>query len=113
MKNLIKQILKEETEELDKRVLNFLRRHVKIDEINIGDDEWKMTVKKASFNVGDDWYLINSYMSKKEMTNYIIRMLDDNGIIDSEGYQINVKDLDRQKMVKTVRHFIDIVFNKK
>lgn len=47
------------------------------------------------------------------MTNKIIKMLDENGVIDSEGYQINIKDLDRQKMVKTVRHFIDIVFNKK
>lgn len=113
MKNLIKQILKEEIEELDKRVLNFLRRHVKIDEQTIGDDEWNFIVKNASFNIDGDWYSITSFMSKKEMTNKIIKMLDENGVIDSEGYQINIKDLDRQKMVKTVRHFIDIVFNKK
>ena len=112
MRSLIKQVLIEETEQFDKRVLTYLRRHANIDEKTIGDDDWSFTVKSVSFNIDGDWYSITSFMSKKEMTNKIINMLDENNVIDFGEYQINVKDLDRQKMVKTVRYFIDSIFSK-
>jgi hypothetical protein len=37
MKELIKHILKEETEEIDQKVMNFLMRRYEVKEINIDD----------------------------------------------------------------------------
>jgi hypothetical protein len=110
MRSIIKQILIEETEDLDKRVFNFLRRHANIEERTIGDDEWSFTVKTVSFNIEGDWYVIKSFMSKKEMTNYLLKMLDENQVINLDEYVRNTKDLEKQKVVKTVRLFIDSIF---
>ncbi len=38
MKEFIKHILKEETEEIDQNVYNFLRRRYEINELNIDDN---------------------------------------------------------------------------
>lgn len=111
MKNLIKNILKEETQEFDKNLLLFLRRRVQIEvkDLSFGDSK-PLIVKSASFNIDGDWYTINSFMSKKEMTYKIINMLEENEQIDFGGYDPNVLNTDRQKVVRTIRHFIDLTF---
>jgi hypothetical protein len=108
-KEIIKRILKEESDELsiDKSILNFLRRHSKIDERNIGDDEHPIKVKSVSFNIDDEWYSISSFMSKKDMKNKILRMLEDNQKIGE--YDPSVLDTDRQKVVRTIKQFINTV----
>ena len=111
-KEIIKRILKEESDELsiDKSILNFLRRHSKIDERNIGDDEHPIKVKSVSFNIDDEWYSISSFMSKKDMKNKILRMLEDNQKIGE--YDPSVLDTDKQRVVKTIKMFIDSVMKK-
>ena len=54
-KDIIKQILREESE-IDTSILNFLRRHSKIDNRVIGDDDYQFKVKSVSFDVGGDYY---------------------------------------------------------
>jgi len=110
-KEIIKRILKEESDELsiDKSILNFLRRHSKIDERNIGDDEHPIKVKNVSFNIDDEWYSISSFMSKKDMKNKILRMLEDNQKIGE--YDPSVLDTDRQKVVRTIKEFINTVMS--
>jgi len=108
MRNLIKNILKEETEDLDKGLLNYLRRRVNLEtkDLSFGDDK-PLIVKTASFNIDGDWYNINSFMSKKEMKFRIMNMLEENNQINFAGYDPNVLNTDRQKVVRTIKYFID------
>jgi hypothetical protein len=110
-KDIIKQILREESDEfsIDDSILKFLRRHSKIDDRKIGDDEYAINIKSASFDVGGDWYSITSFMSKKDMKNKILRMLEDNNIIQLGEYNPSVLDTDRQKVVRTIKKFINTV----
>jgi hypothetical protein len=110
-KDIIKRILKEESDEfsIDDSILKFLRRHSKIDDRKIGDDEYAINIKSVSFDVGGDWYSITSFMSKKDMKNKILRMLEDNNIIQLGEYNPSVLDTDRQKVVRTIKKFINTV----
>jgi hypothetical protein len=112
-KQIITRILKEESEELsiDNSILNFLRRHSNINERDIGDDDHPIKIKSVSFDVGGDWYSISSFMSKKEMKNKIIRMLEDNDITRLGEYNPSVLDTDRQKVVRTIKLFINTVMS--
>ena len=107
-KDIIKQILREESE-IDTSILNFLRRHSKIDDRVIGDDDYQFKVKSVSFDVGGDWYSISSFMSKKDMKYKILRMLEDNDITRLGEYNPSVLDTDRQKVVRTIKEFINVV----
>lgn len=108
MKNLIKNILKEETENLDKGLLNYLRRRVNLEtkDLSFGDGK-PLIIKTASFNIDGDWYNINSFMSKKEMKFRIMNMLEENNQINFAGYNPNVLNTDRQKVIRTIKYFID------
>ena len=116
MRNLITQILKEETDKnsIDKRVLNYLKRHFKLEERNLSaeDDEKPIIVKTLSFNVDGDWYSLNSFMSKKEMTLRIFQMLADNDIISFDYYEGEL-NTEKQKVVRTIRYFLDNIILKK
>lgn len=114
MKDLIKNIIKEETQDLDLGVLNFLKRRAQFDtkDLSFGDDR-PLIIKSASFNIDGDWYKISSFMSKKEMTWKILNMLEENNQINFEGYDPNILNTDRQKVIRTIRHFIDEAIRKK
>jgi len=111
-KQIITRILKEESDELsiDNSILNFLRRHSNINNRDIGDDDHPIKIKSVSFDVGGDWYSISSFMSKKDMKNKILRMLEDNQKIGE--YDPSVLDTDKQRVVKTIKMFIDSVMKK-
>ena len=68
MKTLIKNILKEETEEIDQKVMNFLLRRYKLNEVNIDD---RIKFKVVYFKVDDDYYLGISMFDNKKKTNKI------------------------------------------
>lgn len=115
-KNIIKSILKEETDKnsMDIRVLNFLKRNFKLDVKNLSseDDEKPIIVKTLSFNVDGDWYVLNSFMSKKEMTIRIFQMLADNDIISFDYYEGEL-NTEKQKVIRTIRYFLDNIILKK
>lgn len=115
-KIILKNILKEETDKnsMDGRVLNYLKRHFKLEEKNLsaGDDEKPIIVKTLSFNVDGDWYVLNSFMSKKEMTLRIFQMLADNDIISFDYYEGEL-NTEKQKVIRTIRYFLDNIILKK
>jgi hypothetical protein len=80
MKELIKHILKEETEEIDQNVFNFLRRRYKINEVNIDD---RIKFKELYFKVDDDYYGISMWDSKKKQIRIILNMLQENNVIET------------------------------
>ena len=103
MKELIKHILKEETEEIDQNVFNFLRRRYKINEVNIDDG---IMFKEIYFKVHDDYYELSMLYSKKKQIRIILNMLQENNVIETVNNFANENDPYRQKIVRTIKKFL-------
>ena len=104
IKSLIKSILKEETEEIDQKVMNFLLRRYKLNEVNIDD---RIKFKEVYFKVDDDYYLgISMFDSKKKQIRLIIDMLENNNITEPIDNFSNENDPYRQKVVRTIKKFL-------
>ena len=103
MKELIKHILKEETEEIDQNVFNFLRRRYKINEVNIDD---RIKFKELYFKVDGDYYGISMWDSKKKQIRIILNMLQENNVIETVNNFANENDPYRQKIVRTIKKFL-------
>jgi hypothetical protein len=103
MKELIKHILKEETEELDLRVWTFLTRRYEVNELNLGDN---LKFKEIYFKVGDDYYGISMWDDKKRQIKKILDMLQENNVIEPINNFANENDPYRQKIVRTIKKFL-------
>ena len=107
MKDLIRHILKEETEDIDQKVMNFLVRRYEVKEINIDDN---IRLKRIHFKVDDDYYLgISIFDSKKKQIRLIIDMLENNNVIEPIDNFSNENDPYRQKVVRTIKKFLSQV----
>lgn len=103
MKQLIKDILKEETEEIDQRVYNFLRRRYEVNEINIDDN---INFKEIYFKLDDEYHRILMWDSKKRQIRLILNMLQENNVIEPINNFSNENDPYRQKIVRTIKKFL-------
>jgi hypothetical protein len=104
MKQLIKNILKEESEEIDQRVYNFLRRRYEVNEINIDDN---IKFKEIYFKLDDDYYLgISLFDNKKKQIRTILNMLVNNNVIEPVDNFSNENDPYRQKIIRTIKKFL-------
>jgi hypothetical protein len=104
MKELIKNILKEESEEIDQRVYNFLRRRYEVNEINIDDN---IKFKEIYLKLDDDYYLgISLFDNKKKQIRTILNMLVNNNVIEPVDNFSNENDPYRQKIVRTIKKFL-------
>jgi hypothetical protein len=103
----IRKILKEETQDIDMGVLNFLRRRYEVKEVRIGDetDENPILLKVIEFKGTD--YSFTTFRSKKEMTQKIYNMLQDYAVIQLGEYNPNVFNADKQKVVRAIRVFLN------
>jgi hypothetical protein len=106
MKQLIQYILKEETEEIDQKVMNFLLRRHEVKEINIDD---KIRFKNVYFKVGDDYYSIGTFDNKKRQVRLILNMLEDNNVTEPIDNFSNENNLYRQKVIRTIKKFLSQV----
>ena len=105
MKELIRHILKEETEEIDQKVMNFLLRRYQKKEIDI--DTFKF--KTIYFNVDGDYYSISDFDNKKRQVRVILNMLEENNVIEPVDNFSNENDPYRQKIVRTIKRFLEEV----
>jgi hypothetical protein len=103
MRDLIQYILKEETEEIDQNVMNFLLRRHKVNEINIDD---RIKFKELYFKVGDDYYGVSMWDSKKRQIRKILNMLEENNVIEPINNFANENDPYRQKVIRTIKKFL-------
>ena len=111
MKSLIKKILKEETGEIDKKIMNFLLRRFKKEERKLGDfDDNPLIVTEYRFE-GLPGYGFNSWTTKKEMEKSIINMLYENNMLENHPYDLDEKDPERVILVKTIRRFLSYVLS--
>ena len=103
MRDFIRYVLKEETEEIDQKVMNFLLRRYEINEINIDDN---IKFKELYFKVGDDYYGVSMWDSKKRQIRKILNMLEENNVIEQINNFANKNDPYRQKVVRTIKKFL-------
>jgi hypothetical protein len=105
MKELIKRIIREEFSEqgdLDMKILNFLRRRARVYRQNVAD----MEVVSVMFDGTD--YGFNSLQSRKKMESIIIELLYSFELFqDMFDMQANEYNSYRQKIVKTIRYFLN------
>jgi hypothetical protein len=111
MREYIKHILKEETqpEGIDKKLLNFLMRRIKVTKRDLGNFGDPMIVTLYSFE-GYPGYGFTSYESKKNMEKKIIEFLYEHDITDYL-YQMDERDPKRITITKTIRHFLNHILN--
>jgi hypothetical protein len=105
MKELIKRIIREEFSEqgdLDMKILNFLRRRVRVYRQNVAD----MEVVSVMFDGTD--YGFNSLQLKKKMESIIIELLYSFKLFqDMFDMPANEYNSYRQKIIKTIRYFLN------
>lgn len=117
MKNLIKQILHEQTQEIDTKILNFLKRRIRIEKRTIGSNWEELDPIEVTDYIfeGLPGYGFNHFMSKKEMTRRILNMLyEETDLVDEDFYStpMNVRDPKVEKIMRTVRLFLNEILKK-
>jgi hypothetical protein len=106
MRELIRHILKEETEEIDQKVMNFLMRRYEVKEINIDD---QIRFKQVFFKVDDEFYNIGTFDNKKRQIRLILNMLEDNNVTEPIDNFSNENNPYRQKVIRTIKKFLSHV----
>jgi len=105
-RNLIRHILKEETEDIDRNVMNFLMRRYEVKEINIDD---QIRFKRLHFEVDGDFYSIGTFDNKKRQIRLILNMLEDNNVTEPIDNFSNENNPYRQKVIRTIKKFLSQV----
>jgi hypothetical protein len=106
MRELIRHILKEETEEIDQKVMNFLMRRYEVKEINIDD---QIRFKQVFFKVDGEFYNIGTFDNKKRQIRLILNMLEDNNVTEPIDNFSNENNPYRQKVIRTIKKFLSHV----
>ena len=96
-------IITEDIQEMDNKILNFLRRRANTEVFDIAGKQ----IKQVRF--GDSEYLINSLQNRRKMEMEILYLLDDNGLISIDNYY-NYFNRERnpevETVIKTIRKFL-------
>ena len=106
MRELIRHILKEETEEIDQKVMNFLLRRYEVKEYNSYD---QIRFKRVYFEVNNDYYNITTFDNKKRQIRLILNMLEDNNVTEPIDNFSNENNPYRQKVIRTIKKFLSHV----
>ena len=90
---------------INKDILNFLRRRYEISKIEIAGTE----VIQLYFNNGE--VIINSLQNRKQMELKILYYLEDNGYIDMNTFFSNERSPEMVSVIRTVRKFLNEVMS--
>ena len=101
-------------EDIDSKLFYFLMRRLKVSERelggNLGDYE-PLKVKEYRFE-GFPGYGFTGYMSKKDMERSIFTMLYENDVVEDID-EMDERNPERVKIVKTIRQFLNFILPKK
>ena len=86
--------------------MNFLLRRYEVKEYNSYD---QIRFKKVFFKVGDEVYGIGTFDNKKRQIRLILNMLEENNVIEPVDNFSNENDPYRQKIVRTIKRFLEQV----
>ena len=101
-----------QNEEFDSRILNFLMRRINVEKRKLGGDFGDfepLTTIEYTFN-GFPGYGFNSYQARSYWTRQILELLEEAEIIpENWSGDLGEKNPERQKIIKTVRKFIQTI----
>jgi hypothetical protein len=110
--------LSKKHEDIDRKLMNFLLRRHKVEEKTLprstffdpdDDDLPPLSWKEVHF-VDFPRYGLSSYMSRKDMEWRLLNMLEDAEKLNTDDFRGNRGfDADRQKKMKTIRKFLNLV----
>ena len=111
-----KEDLSKKHEEIDRTLYNFLLRRYKVEEKTLPRGIWAdeddlppLSWKEVHF-VDFPGYSLSSYMSRKDMEWRLLNMLEDAEKLNVDDFRGNRGfDSDRQKKMKTIRKFLNLV----
>jgi len=112
-----KEDLSKKHEEIDRTLYNFLLRRYKVEEKTLPkggiwadeDNLPPLSWKEVHF-VDFPGYSLSSYMSRKDMEWRLLNMLEDAEKLNTDEFRGNQGfDPDRQKKMKTIRKFLNLV----
>lgn len=107
-----KETISNQHDDIDRNLLTFLLRRADKKERNIGDDDHPIKVIEISFS-DLPGYGFNSFSNRKDMERRIIQMLEENEIADLGEYNPNFLDKNRQKIIRTIRFFLNFIIPKR
>ena len=99
-------------DEIDRKILNFLLRRGNVTDKQIGDDDFPLKFSEVRFE-GLPGFGFTTFNNRKQMERNIIEMLEEKEVINLGEYNPNVLDTDRQKIIKTIRYFLNFILPNK
>ena len=99
-------------EEIDSRIFNFLMRRIKKEKRKLGGEFGgfkPFEITEYTFEGLPGYGFTNLVSSKKDIQDRIFDMLYENDVIDYWPYDLNERDPQRVKLVKTIRKFINFI----
>lgn len=103
------KILQENEEDPTQKILNFLLRRYKVDEVDLGWAEHPIKLKMIKFEVDGERYGISSFENKREQIRKIVDMLIIHNIIEPIDPYERQLDFYTQKVIRAVKLFINQV----
>lgn len=102
-------------EEFDSDILFFLLRRIRINKRNLNwnyEGSPPLNIVEYSFE-GFPGYGFNSFRTKKEMLESILSLLvEETNFISDEWFELPSQDPQKQKVIKTIRKFLNGVLEK-
>ena len=106
-------IIKENEDDPTQRILNFLLRRYKIDEVDLGWADNPIKLKMIKFDIDGERYSISTFENKRQQIAKILDMLTIHNVIDDIDSNEGKLDPYTQKVVRAVKQFINQVMDNK
>lgn len=100
-------------DDIDRKLMNLLLRRVSVNEKQIGDDNDEQPIKYTEIRFDNfPGYGFTTFMSKKDMERSIFTMLYENDVVEDID-EMDERNPERVKIVKTIRQFLNFILPKK
>ena len=109
MKELIRHILKEETEDIDQKVMNFLMRRYEVKKITVRDEKTSRIIKTLFFKKNGITWTIEKGIKEIYQIAIIVDVLITFEIIDPFNVYKRDFDHNEQKVIRTIKKFLSHV----
>jgi hypothetical protein len=101
--------LNENEDNPTQKILNFLLRRYKIDEVDLGWTDNPIKLKMIKFDIDGERYSISTFENKRQQIAKILDMLTIHNVIDNIDSNEGKLDPYTQKVVRAVKQFINQV----
>jgi hypothetical protein len=107
LKESIIRVLREETEENEQKVMNFLLRRYRTFEKDLDEEGHPTMFKRITFEIDGYFYSITNFHNKLTQIQKIFNMLVDNDVIKPIEFYGTTLDPYRQKVIRTIKRFLN------